>query len=96
MIHSGAIVGGCLATFRLPGCDCTDSVFHYFREDHEKRDFVAGGSAAGVAAAFGAPVGQLTIYHFTHRGFSISKKVVLKLTSVYFIFFMIKTVNDTL
>lgn len=59
MIHTGAIIGGSLATFQLPGCDCANSVFHYFREDHEKRDFVAGGSAAGVAAAFGAPVGQL-------------------------------------
>ncbi|CAB0017978.1 unnamed protein product [Nesidiocoris tenuis] len=59
MIHSGAIVGGSLATIWLPGLG-PHSVLHYFRQDHEKRDFVAGGSAAGVAAAFGAPVGQLT------------------------------------
>lgn len=59
MIHSGAIVGGSLATLWLPGLG-PHSVLHYFRQDHEKRDFVAGGSAAGVAAAFGAPVGEYT------------------------------------
>jgi H+/Cl- antiporter ClcA len=59
MIHSGAVVAAGLSqgknsSFNVDGCWAR---FHSFRNDHEKRDFVACGTAAGVAAAFGAPIG---------------------------------------
>eukprot|EP00041_Stephanoeca_diplocostata_P025152 m.651939 g.651939 ORF g.651939 m.651939 type:complete len:803 (+) comp22684_c0_seq2:98-2506(+) len=56
MIHSGAIVGA-----GLPQLKSTQFGFDFrflaFRTDHAKRDFVAAGAAAGVSAAFGAPIG---------------------------------------
>jgi chloride channel 7 len=58
MIHCGAIVAagvsqGQALSFSRKGL----GFLKYFRNDHEKRDFVSAGAAAGIAAAFGAPIG---------------------------------------
>ncbi|CAH1784480.1 unnamed protein product [Owenia fusiformis] len=57
MIHSGAAVAAGISQGRSLVLKRDFKIFRYFRSDTEKRDFVAAGAAAGVSAAFGAPIG---------------------------------------
>ncbi|KAJ7340243.1 H(+)/Cl(-) exchange transporter 7 [Desmophyllum pertusum] len=57
MIHAGAVVAAGVSQGRSTTFNKDFKMFEYFRQDHEKRDFVSGGAAAGVSAAFGAPIG---------------------------------------
>uniref|UniRef100_A0A8C6KHU1 Chloride channel protein n=1 Tax=Nothobranchius furzeri TaxID=105023 RepID=A0A8C6KHU1_NOTFU len=57
MIHSGAVIAAGVSQGRSTSLKRDFKMFEYFRRDTEKRDFVSAGAAAGVSAAFGAPVG---------------------------------------
>ncbi|KAG5854456.1 H(+)/Cl(-) exchange transporter 7-like [Anguilla anguilla] len=57
MIHSGAVVAAGVSQGRSTSLKRDFKIYEYFRRDTEKRDFVSAGAAAGVSAAFGAPVG---------------------------------------
>lgn len=53
MVHCGAVIAAGISQGKSSSIDKDFGIFRYFRDDHEKRDFVVGGASAGVAAAFG-------------------------------------------
>ncbi|VDM30491.1 unnamed protein product [Hydatigera taeniaeformis] len=59
MVHIGSVIAAGFSQGRVRCFGLSSRCFRRFRRDAEKRDFVSAGAAAGVAAAFGAPVGGL-------------------------------------
>lgn len=73
LVHMGSIVGYMVTALPF-------SCFRYFRNDFEKRKLLAVGTAAGVSAAFGAPIGgSLFAYEIskpsTFWSFSLTWKI---------------------
>lgn len=88
LVHIGSIVG--CATAYLP-----ININVYFRNDFEKRKLLAVGTAAGVSAAFGAPIGgSLFAYELskpnTFWSFSLTWKVFFASTMSTFVLSILK------
>lgn len=93
LIHMGSIVG-----FAIPYLNVT-GLFKYFRNDTEKRKLMAAGIAAGVSAAFGAPIGgSLFAYEMskpnTFWSFSLTWKVFFSASISTFVLTILKQVYD--
>ena len=56
-VHIGGIVGGGMSQMGSKALGFKLGFGNHFRNDADKRDFVAIGAAAGCAVAFGAPIG---------------------------------------
>ncbi|XP_030548726.1 putative chloride channel-like protein CLC-g isoform X2 [Rhodamnia argentea] len=59
MVHTGACVASLLGQGRSKKYGWTWSWLQFLKNDRDRRDLIACGSAAGIAAAFRAPVGGL-------------------------------------
>ena len=59
MIHLGAMLGKGLSQGQSRTMGFATRLFRQFRNMRDRRDFISAGAAAGVASAFGAPVGGL-------------------------------------
>jgi chloride channel 7 len=59
MIHAGAMVGGGISQGKSKTMNFSLPFLKKFRNPRDRRDFISSGAAAGVSAAFGAPIGGI-------------------------------------
>eukprot|EP01113_Clastostelium_recurvatum_P036591 TRINITY_DN5244_c0_g1_i3.p1 TRINITY_DN5244_c0_g1~~TRINITY_DN5244_c0_g1_i3.p1 ORF type:complete len:296 (+),score=36.11 TRINITY_DN5244_c0_g1_i3:165-1052(+) len=57
MFHIGSMVGAALSQAKSKTIGFNLKSFWRYQNDRDKRDFISCGAAAGIAAAFGAPIG---------------------------------------
>ncbi|XP_029644599.2 chloride channel protein A-like isoform X2 [Octopus sinensis] len=59
MVHMGALIGACLGQVRFEKLNVNLAIFQRLRNSQDRRNFISAGAAAGIASAFGAPIGGL-------------------------------------
>jgi len=59
MIHMGSMVGAGISQLRSKTLGIQIPILSRFRNCEDRRNFITAGAAAGIASAFGAPVGGL-------------------------------------
>ena len=92
LVHIGSIVGHAVPYLPFP-------FLMYFRNDYEKQKLLAVGAAAGVSAAFGAPIGgTLFAYELskpdTFWSFSLTWKVFFASSISTFVLGVLKSVYE--
>ncbi|XP_043216105.1 H(+)/Cl(-) exchange transporter 7-like isoform X1 [Amphibalanus amphitrite] len=88
MIHSGAVIAAGFSQGKSSSLKFTSPFFKNFREDHEKRDFVACGTAAGVCAAFGSPGGGV-MFAIEEGASSLHQDLLWRFLFTSFLAFMV-------
>ena len=93
MIHTGSAIAAGLSQGRVKLFNYSTRLLRVFRSDSEKRDFVSAGAGAGVAAAFGAPVGGL-LFSLEEGTSFVNQRLTWKIVCAFSLFFSV-TKNST-
>lgn len=84
MVHTGACIASLLGQGGSRKYHLTCTWLRYFKNDRDRRDLITCGAAAGVAAAFRAPLGgvlfaleEAASWYLRHLSLSLSHSIIV-------------------